>query len=514
MRTIGWPVIFVLSCFLLVEYGCDHAGHDAKSRQEQEGEKLAKLYCSSCHQYPSPELLTKQIWKSNVLPVMSNFMGLHYKGDSIELLPPAMAASDSATLPVKVSIPADDFRKIENFYLHRAPDSLPVINRQEVVSESSTLFDVQCPLSAKGLPFTTSITIDPAGHRIYQGDAVGKSVNVYDSKLQAVSSFSLKNIPTAISLKGRSIYVTNIGALKPGPGMQSGNLVLLPEEEGGEPKTILDNLNRSVESTEVDLDNDGRKDWLVCEFGFLRGSFSWYRNLGNGNYEKKLIKPVPGAIRAYPEDVNNDGKMDIWVLFGQAKEGISLFVNKGNGSFEEKEILKFPPVYGSSYFELTDMNNDGKKDIIYTCGDNADYSGILKPYHGIYIFINEGDFHFKQKYFFPMNGCYKAMAVDFDKDGDLDLACISYFADYDHHPGESFIYLENNSRKNGLSFVPHTIDKLPGGRWICMDAKDVDGDGWPDIVLGNMAAPYQNRRDWQAAWMQAPPFVVLKNKHL
>jgi hypothetical protein len=226
-----------------------------------------------------------------------------------------------------------------------------------------------------------------------------------------------------------------------------------------------------------------------------------------------VIKAVPGAMKIYLEDVDHDGKMDCWVLFGQAKEGISLFLNKGNGHFEEKEILTFPPVYGSSYFELVDINHDGKEDIIYTCGDNADYSPILKPYHGVYIYLNTGDFHFKQAYFFPMYGCYKAMAADFDKDGDLDLACIAYFADYDHHPKESFIYLENVGSKDSLHFVPHTIDQVPAGRWICMDVKDLDGDGWPDIVLGNMAAPYHNRRDWQAAWMQAPPLVVLKNTH-
>ncbi len=50
---------------------------------------------------------------------------------------------------------------------------------------------------------------------------------------------------------------------------------------------------------------------------------------------------------------------------------------------------------------------------------------------------------FNQKYFFPINGCYKAMARDFDGDGDLDIATISFFADYEHQPEEGFVYLEN-----------------------------------------------------------------------
>jgi len=504
---------FPVACFIIIIY---YSCNDYNKQQDIGGERLAKTYCGSCHQYPAPDLLTKQIWKRNVLPVMSNFMNLHYVGDSVLPLPPSLSTMDSAILPVKLSIAANDFKKIEAYYLENAPDSMPPQSRKLIPTPSSDLFAVQAPVNRDALPFTPAVMIDPLKQLIYQADAANKTINVFDKTLHLTNTINISNIATDLTAKNNELRVTDIGSLKPGTATQPGNILTLQQEDlqqARPPKVMLDSLNRPVESIEADLDNDGRKDLLVCEFGFLRGGFSWYRNEGNGKYAKKLLKAVPGAIRAYVEDVNHDGKMDIWVLFGQAKEGISLFINKGDGIFEEKEILTFPPVYGSSYFELADMNNDGKEDIIYTCGDNADYSQILKPYHGVYIFLNEGNYHFKQKYFFPMYGCYKAMAVDFDKDGDLDLACIAYFGDYDHHPRESFIYLDNTGKNDSLGFIPHTINNLSGGRWICMDVKDLDGDGWPDIVLGNMAAPYQNRHDWQAAWMQAPPFTLLKNMH-
>jgi hypothetical protein len=62
-----------------------------------------------------------------------------------------------------------------------------------------------------------------------------------------------------------------------------------------------------------------------------------------------------------------------------------LVTNKGHGNFGQEEVLKFPPIYGSSSFALADFNKDGYPDIVYTCGDNADYSQVLKPYHGVYI---------------------------------------------------------------------------------------------------------------------------------
>ena len=105
--------------------------------------------------------------------------------------------------------------------------------------------------------------------------------------------------------------------------------------------------------------------------------------------------------------------------------------------------MSFPVIYGSSSFELDDFNHDGFKDILYTCGDNGDYTGnVLKNYHGVYIYLNDGKNNFTQKYFFPIHGCYKAIARDFDKDGDLDIAAISYFPDLKNQPQESFVYLE------------------------------------------------------------------------
>jgi hypothetical protein len=230
-------------------------------------------------------------------------------------------------------------------------------------------------------------------------------------------------------------------------------------------------------------------------------------NMGDNNYDRRVLRNVPGAIKAYVRDVNHDGLPDIWVLFAQGEEGIFLFTNKGHGKFEQEEVLRFPPIFGSSYFELADFNRDGYPDILYTCGDNADYSPTLKPYHGAYIFINDGNNHFKQRYFFPMYGCFKAIARDFDGDGDLDIAAISFFADYDNHPEESFVYLEN---KGDLDFQPYSISGTASGRWLTMDAADLDGDGKPDLVIGNFSiAPASEKA--AVDWKEGPPFIILKN---
>ena len=170
--------------------------------------------------------------------------------------------------------------------------------------------------------------------------------------------------------------------------------------------------------------------------------------------------------------------------------------------------MRFPPINGSSYFELADFNKDGFEDIVYTCGDNADYSLVLKAFHGVYVYLNDGNNNFTQKYFYPLNGCYKAIARDFDKDGDLDLATISYFADFEHQPEEGFVYLEN---KGNYNFTPTSSSLMQKGRWLTMDAGDYNQDGYLDLILGNFSvAPsfIKSKIDWK----KGPPFMVLKNR--
>src|SRR5207302_10763581 len=141
-------------------------------------------------------------------------------------------------------------------------------------------------------------------------------------------------------------------------------------------------------------------------------------------------------------------------------------------------------IFGSTHIEVADFNHDGFPDLLVSNGDNGEYPSPFKNYHGIRIFLNDGHNHFTQSWFFPLNGAFKAMAADFGRDGLLDIIAISFFPDYQKSPEESFIYLKN---KGDFSFEAFSFPECTLGRWLTMDANDMDGDGDLDIVLGSFA---------------------------
>ena len=476
------------------------------------GKHLATIYCQSCHLLPDPSLLDAKHWETGVIPGMGPRLGIfdygfnHYPSSRNDI------SLDRNYYPSKPVIGTQDWQYIIDYYTSVSPDSLPQQQRKYLVKKSADLFNLEIPDHLNNIPTTCFVQIDTLSspRRIVISDMISKNIFHFNKSGRLIDSFHNISPVVDIEKQEESIIACNVGIMKPNNG-KYGSIVRLSMEADGKLKVDstlkLTNLARPVQVSPVDLNKDGKTDYLICEFGNLTGALSWVENSGNNQYRYHVLRAAPGAIKAYIDDVNHDGLADIWALFAQGDEGLFLFTNEGNGKFKQEEVLRFQSIAGSSYFEFADFNHDGHPDILYTCGDNADYSLVLKPYHGVYIYLNDGSNHFKQAYFFPMHGCFKAMARDFDGDGNLDIAAISFFADYVHHPEESFIYLEN---KGNLDFQPYTIPGTNVGRWLTMDAADLDGDGKKDIILGNFSLGAESIPS-SKNWKDGPPFIVLKN---
>ncbi|MDQ2721355.1 MAG: VCBS repeat-containing protein [Bacteroidota bacterium] len=502
-------------CFILF-YSCktyhrNSAHKDVSSINIEKGEALAKIYCQSCHMLPDPSLLDTKSWEKGVLPEMAPRLGIFNFG--FEVYPRSRDKNIGNNFyPSQPVMSLTDWQNILDYYTATSPDSLPAQKRNEPIKTGLSFFKVEIPQINYPMAATCYVKINSqdTSHPIIISDAIKQNLYFINRKLEITDSVIGAGPVVDIDFTKSFLLACNIGVLNPNNG-KFGKVEIIELNSNGQMHKdaipLIDSLQRPVQIVSADLNNDGKQDYIVCEFGYLTGSLSWMENLGNNKFQRHVLRNAPGAIKAYVQDFNHDGKPDILALFAQGEEGIFLFTNKGNGNFDQEEVLRFPPSYGSSSFELADFNKDGYPDIVYTCGDNADFSPVLKPYHGVYIFMNDKTNHFKQKYFFPINGCYKAIARDFDGDGDLDVATISFFADYARQPEESFVYLKNNGN---FDFQPYTFPEANMGRWLTMDAGDIDGDGKTDIILGNFSiGPVMMKH--KVDWKHSPPFIVLKN---
>jgi len=509
--------IFITGFLFVLFFGCkdyhrNSTHKDVSLSSIKKGEELAVKYCQSCHLLPDPSLLDTKSWEKGVLPNMGPRLGIFHFGFQNY---PSYKNDLNLGLNFYPSEPAmslEEWQSIIDYFTATSPDSLPSQDNKHPIQNGLPLFNAQLPLITYENPASSFVKIN-SGDSLYPlivSDVNKRNIYFLNSQLEIKDSVHSDGPVVDIEFMKEKMLACNIGVLNPNNGrFGKGQFIYIRAK--GEMKVdsiaLFDSLRRPVQLTTTDLNNDGRNDYVICEFGNLLGSLSWMENLGNNKFKRHVLREYPGSIKAYINDYNHDGAPDIWVLFAQGEEGIFLFTNDGKGNFESKELLRFPSVYGSSYFELADFNKDGYPDIVYTCGDNADYSPVFKPYHGVYIFLNDKTNQFKQKYFFPIHGCYKAIARDYDDDGDLDIAAISFFADYAHRPEEGFVYLKN---EGDFNFQPYSLPEAQGGRWLTMDAGDIDGDGKIDIVLGNFTlGPSILKSKTDPA--KTPPFIVLKN---
>jgi hypothetical protein len=499
--------VFILIILFFLPFSCRETSPGADSST---GEELARIHCASCHLFPEPELLDKKSWDQYILPRMGYMLG-HLPADSvpkgyIEESAKKIAFRNPMLFRQESPLNDSDWEKIRAFYIENAPAEAI---RAEVrpVKKELPQFVVQKPDFKLSPPSTTMARF--SGENILFGDANTKRLYQLNSMLEPMSIANVREGAVWLNETEEEIRLVVMGSFSP-TDQESGFLMSLPKTPGGGTRILIDSLRRPVHADFGDLNGDGREDVVICEFAKWTGKLSWWEQLPSGEYQEHLLRNMPGAIKAYIRDMDQDGKKDIIALFGQADEGIFLFYNEGGGRFREERVLRFSPSHGSSFFDLCEINGDGHPDIIYTNGDNADFPPVVKKYHGIHLYQNDGANQFEEVLFYPQYGAYGAIPEDFDKDGDIDLAAISFFPDFQQQPEQSFLYLEN---QGNWEFEAFTFPEFLSGRWIVMDAGDPDQDGDTDLILGSLTFEVVPQMGLVDKWVEGGlPFILLQNQ--
>ena len=499
--------------------------------EHQRGAALARANCGSCHLVPTPDLLPKRAF-ADVLHVMGLYLGHDDRGYRRILSGPNTKAKrdlnvrvDVSRLPSRPLVTASDWGALRAYYESLAPaDPAPLSARQDADPEnrveredrfpSSGRFRAVFPEYAAPNAVVTAVVIDPKNKRALAVDAADGRLLSLDGAGRLQAKVLLSGLPVALRPSMGGMFVLDAGNLFPTTA-RIGRLTWLSE---GAPLPVLlqGNLYRSAH---LAVDGHGGrsgepKRFLVSGFGHHDGELVLLTRQSGGAFTRRVLERGAGFIRAAFVDFDRDGRMDVLALQAQARERLLLFRNIDGPPATAEVLLAKHPAYGFTSFTIADMNKDGFPDVITTNGDNGDLSTKpLRPYHGVRVYRNRGGRSLELTDFLPLDGAYDTRAADFDGDGDIDIAAIAFYPDFGKLPPRSFVYYENGWR----GFVGHSVPEADNGRWLVMDAGDVDGDGDPDLILGgayNEKLGGYNMQVYQqsAYYALRKPVLILENR--
>jgi hypothetical protein len=522
----NWMLYFGLALSLAACGGKDDASKslgEGASASQPKGLQLMTQYCGSCHSLPSPQDLDKKTWKDHILVRMGAYMGIY--NDNIRYFDTVpekwqepgiggQRARAAGIYPSKPLLSRPDWEALRDYIIQQAPQSTAGPAGMAAITQELPNFKA-IPLhpDATLQPLVTALAVDSLHGFIYTAFFQQSILELNGSDKKVHNRIDGLYGPIYLDPLSDGFSMAEIGSMRgsdhpKGSIAHANNFAAL---KAGKYLHRWDSLMRPVMVKWADLDQDGDHDAVIAEFGYHMGELSWQENLGPDQWKRHTLFPDDGTVSIHLADFTGDGQPDILSLKANADERVDLYVNDGHGNFTAKMLFRFNPTYGCTALEVVDWDRDGRLDFLVANGDNGDYPPILKANHGIRLYLNQGNAGFKEAHHWPFNGAYGMKVRDFDQDGDWDLAAVSFYPDYKARPEEAFIYFEQTGK---MEFKARTFPEYKLGRWMVMDAADIDHDGDQDILLG--AFDVKNSDCSEATYDQwikdDVPVLVLENQ--
>jgi hypothetical protein len=231
----------------------------------------------------------------------------------------------------------------------------------------------------------------------------------------------------------------------------------------------------------ADFNGDGHLDIVVADYGQTGLSGDYFDIplvggnvvsvlLGNGDGTFQKDKKFPAGV--FPNsvavgDFNGDGHPDIAVANQSSRFGsVSVLLGNGDGTFAAP--VAYTTAVQASAVVAQDFNGDGKLDLAATS-----YKGNV-----VSVLLGNGDGTFQTHQDFAAGENPNLLAVaDFNGDSKLDLVVTGLL----YESTSTYNVLLGNGDSTFQSAIEGTTLRDPYG----LAVGDLDGDGFPDMVLAN-----------------------------
>ena len=471
------------------------------------GSQLARTYCTTCHLFPEPDAVDRATWFEQILPRMKYRLG--FTTAELDRSAEIQILRQNHRIPLKPVVTEAQWLDICAYYLANAPEkplpqTAPLPIGLGVPGFESVILPIRTPQ-----PAVTALRILPDGGALLADD-FGKSLQWVGPDGRVVGGVNLGTPVGSLRPIGGGMLAAGLGSFMPTDERGGSVFWLRPTNGWSTEPPVLSGLPRTTDANQADLNGDGRPDLVVSCFGNNLGRLSWWESMADGTYREHELLPIPGTLRTEVADFDGDGRLDIAALVAQETEALFLFLGDGRGGFTRSTVFQRPPYWGHSHFNVVDFNRDGRPDFLVTNGDNGEFSSPAKRVHGVRLYASQAGGGWKEAFFLPLYGAYQSLVRDFDRDGDLDIASISFFPEYQKAPRGSFVLFRN---EGGDRFTASTFRESATGRWVSMDAGDFDRDGAEDILLGSYIkgptpVPTALLDGWQKS---GRPLLLLRN---
>jgi hypothetical protein len=271
----------------------------------------------------------------------------------------------------------------------------------------------------------------------------------------------------------------------------------------------------------LDLTGDGKPE-IICNSGGYFGYVTpdWGDTTKPWTFHK--ISPKGGWQRFTHGiglgDVNGDGKLDLLEMDGWWEQPASL---DGDPEWKRHKV-PFAPGSGSAHMFAYDVNGDGRADVITSLAAH----GYGLAWYEQLAEKKDGEIQFQQhvimnkepkenKYGVAFSQLHAIDLVDMDGDGVKDIVTGKRFWAHGptgdaapNAPAVLYWFKLVRGADKSVDFLPYLIDEDSGiGTQVV--AGDVNGDGLPDVVVGNKKGTFVHlhsaKKASKAEWEKAQP---------